>query len=137
MTEPWRRRLLYAAGAWNVVGGLSVLLDPPRHFAQLYRGALSLDDPLQAFFFRASWINVIAWGVGYVLAARRPAARGPVLLAGGAGKLLYFAACLALYTSGRGSALLLVSGVLDVAFAAAFVLILSSARSDPGAGGSR
>ena len=64
MTETWRRRVLYVAGAWNVVGGASALADPARPFAQLYGAALSLADPLQAFFFRATWINVIAWGSG-------------------------------------------------------------------------
>ena len=77
MSETWRSRALYFAGAWNVIGGASALADPARHFAQMYSGALSLDDPLQAFFFRATWINVIAWGIGYILAGRHSAARGP------------------------------------------------------------
>ena len=124
MTETWRRRILYVAGAWNIVGGISTLADPARHFAQLYGAAPSLDDPLQAFFFRATWINVIAWGLGYILAARRPATRAPVLLAGGTGKLAYFGACLALVGSGRGSGVLLASGVLDVIFAGCFFYIL-------------
>lgn len=51
MSETWRRRILYVAGAWNVVGGVSALADPARHFAQLYGAALTLDDPLQAFFY--------------------------------------------------------------------------------------
>jgi len=106
------------------LGGVSALADPARHFAQLYNAALSLGDPLQAFFFRATWINVIAWGVGYILAGRHPAARGPVLIAGGAGKLAYFGACLALFFSGSGSTLLLASGMLDVIFAGFFVYVL-------------
>jgi hypothetical protein len=83
VSETWRRRILYVAGGWNVLGGVSALADPARHFVQLYGAALSLDDPRQAFFFRTTWVNVIPWGLGYILAARRPAARGPVLLAGG------------------------------------------------------
>jgi ABC-type Mn2+/Zn2+ transport system permease subunit len=107
-----------------VIGGASALADPTRHFAQLYNGALSLDDPLQAFFFRATWINVIAWGLGYILAGRHRAARGPVLIAGGAGKLAYFGACLALFLSGSGSAMLLAAGIVDVIFAGFFVYVL-------------
>lgn len=124
MTETWRRGVLYVAGAWNVIGGVSALLDPTRHFAQLYSAALFLGDPLQAFFFRAVWINVIAWGVAYILAARNPAARGPVLIAGGTGKLAYFGACLALFMSGGGNAILLVAGVVDVLFAGLFAYVL-------------
>jgi hypothetical protein len=125
LSETWIRRLLYFTGGWNIVGGLSALIDPGSHFAGLYRSALSLEDPIQAFFFRATWINVIAWGVGYLLAARMPAARGPVLLAGAAGKLAYFGACLALYLAGAGSAAFLMFGGLDLFFVVLFVYALS------------
>lgn len=124
MSEAWRARALYLAGAWNILGGVSALADPGQHFAQLYKGALSLDDPIQAFFFRATWINVIAWGVGYILAGRHPAARGPVLIAGGAGKLAYFGACLALFLGGSGSNMLLATGMLDVIVAVFFAYVL-------------
>lgn len=129
MSETWIRRGLFLAGAWNIVGGGSALLDPERHFAQMFTGSLSLGDPVQAFFFRCVWINVIAWGIGYVAAAFRPAARGPVLLAGGIGKLAYFGACVALFTSGGGNTALLTAGIVDLAFAASFFHILWHARS--------
>ena len=124
MTETWQRRVLYFVGVWNILGGASALVDPTRHFAQLYSAGLSLGDPLQAFFFRATWINVIAWGVGYILAGRSPAARLPILTAGGAGKLAYFGACLALFFSGVGNAMLLAAGVVDVLFAGFFAYVL-------------
>jgi hypothetical protein len=128
VSEAWKRGGLYLASAGNVVGGLSALADPARHFAQLYTAALPLDDPLQAFFFRATWINVIAWGLGYILAAQHAAARPPVLLAGGAGKLAYFDACVVLYVSGAGGAMLLAAGVLDVIFAGFFAYVLWRSR---------
>jgi hypothetical protein len=118
--ENWIRRFLYFVGAWNVLGGLIALADPSRHFAQLYKTSLSLNDPLQLFFFRATWINVIAWGIGYILAARYPSGRTPILLAGATGKMVYFVACLALYLSGTGGVTLLVFGIFDVIFAALF-----------------
>jgi hypothetical protein len=124
VTETWTRRALYFAGAWNIIGGAGALADPARHFAQMYHGALSLDDPLQAFFFRATWINVIAWGIGYLLAGRYSAARVPVLAAGGAGKLAYFGACLALFASGSSGTMLLVAGIFDVIFAGFFAYVL-------------
>jgi hypothetical protein len=131
VSETWRRGGLYLAGAWNIVGGLTALADPARHFAQLYGTGLSLGDPLQAFFFRATWINVIAWGVGYILAARHRAARAPVLIAGGAGKLAYSAACVSLVVSGIGGAALLVSGALDALFAGFFAAVLWGRRAGP------
>jgi hypothetical protein len=124
MSEAWIRRGLYFAGAWNIVGGVTALADPSRHFAQMYEGSLSLGDPIQAFFFRATWINVIAWGIGYILAGSHPSTRKGVLIAGGAGKLAYFGVCLALYLSGRGSTMLLAAGVFDIAFAAFFAYVV-------------
>ena len=127
--ESWNRRVLYLAGAWNVFGGTGALLDPTKHFAQLYSASLALDDPLQAFFFRATWINVIAWGIGYILAALNPSARLPILCAGGAGKLAYFGACVALYFSGVGNAILLAAGVVDVLFAGFFAHVVWPRRT--------
>ena len=127
----WTRNILYFAGAWNVIGGLSALLSPDKHFAQLYTGSLQLGDPLQAFFFRATWINVIAWGIGYILAAKLPATRQTILAAGGAGKLAYFAACFSLYRSGAGNEMLLAAGIFDVAFAALFFSMIRGKEAEP------
>jgi hypothetical protein len=64
-------------------------------------------DALLDFFYRSTWINVLAWGVGYLVAAFVPASRAAVLLAGAAGKAAYFVACVALVTSGVGRPLVL------------------------------
>jgi hypothetical protein len=138
MSEAWRRWGLYLAGAWNLIAGLTALADPARHFAQLYGTALSLADPLQAFFYRATWINVLAWGIGYILAARHRGGRTPILVAGGLGKLLYAGACVGLVVHGIGGAALLAAGVADVLFAAFFAAVLWLPRpgsSDPGGPG--
>lgn len=112
------------AAALNLLGGAGALVDPEGHFASLYTSTLSLGDPLQSFFFRATWINVMAWGLGYLLAAFHPGARLPILAAGGAGKAVYFGACLALVRSGVGKPLLLGFGILDLLFAAFFAYVL-------------
>jgi hypothetical protein len=33
MSESWQKRLLIAAAAWNILGGIGALLDPAAHFA--------------------------------------------------------------------------------------------------------
>jgi ABC-type Mn2+/Zn2+ transport system permease subunit len=124
VNDAWQRRGLYFAGLWNILGGAGPLLDPSRHFAQFYTTALSLDDPLQMFFFRTTWINAMAWGVAYALAGRHLTARLPVLAAGCAGKLAYCGACIALFLSGVGNGWLLATGVADVLFAAFFAYVL-------------
>jgi hypothetical protein len=128
MTEFWQRRLLIVAAGWNVLGGVSALYDPANHFNQMYASTLSLGDPLEAFFFRCTWINVIAWGAAYLLAAVLPASRAAVLLAGGSGKLAYSGACVALYSSGVGRTMLLVTGGVDLVFAGLFAATLLSNR---------
>jgi len=130
--EAWIRRGLYFAGLWNLLGGITALADPPAHFAQMYHGALLLEDPVQAFFYRATWINVMGWGIGYGLAARLPEGRVPILAAGAAGKLAYCLACLALFNSGKGNAMLLAAGVFDVLFAIFFAYVLRSSRGERG-----
>ena len=124
MNETWLRRLLFAAAAWNIVGGGSALLDPAQHFAALYAVSLSLGDPLQLFFYRCTWINVIAWGAAYAMAAFYPESRTAVLAAGALGKGVYFVACVALFQSGAGNEILLAAGVVDLAFALLFAVAL-------------
>ena len=111
MNETWQRWALYLSGAWNIIGGASALAIPGAHFAQFYTTSLSLDDPLQAFFFRTTWINAIAWGVGYTMAGRFAEARVPVLAAGGGGKVAYCGACIGLFATGVGNTWLLATGI--------------------------
>jgi hypothetical protein len=128
MTEIWQQRALYVSGAWNIIGGASALANPAAHFTQFYSSSLSLDDPLQAFFFRTTWINAIAWGIGYTMAGRYADARIPVLTAGGAGKIAYCGACFGLYATGIGNTWLLATGLADVLFAGLFASILLQRR---------
>ena len=128
MNEIWLRRLLLLAAAWNMLGGASALLEPARHLAQLYSSSLALDDPLQLFFYRCTWINVVGWGLAYLFAALRPAMSMPVLIAGAIGKSAYFAACAALFSSGVGNRLLLAAGAFDLLLAAAFIVAAYSQR---------
>jgi hypothetical protein len=128
MNESSQRWLLMVAAAWNILGGVSALLDPAQHFAQLYSATLTLTDPVQLFFYRCTWINVIAWGIGYLIAARLPGSRTAILSAGAIGKSVYFAACVDLYLSGAGKPLMLLTGVADLFFAALFVLVLVRRR---------
>ena len=124
MTDVWQRRVLWIAAAWNVLGGLSALIDPAKHFQQMYTSALNLNAPLELFLYRCVWINVLGWGIAYFLAARLPAARTPVLAGGGLGKAFYALACFALYAAGMGTGALLAAGIFDLVLAALFALAL-------------
>lgn len=129
MKQSWTKWLLLIAAGWNVFGGTSALLDPAQHFAQMYTSSLSLDDPLQLFFYRGVWINVIAWGIAYFVAAMLPTARIAVLVAGAVGKSAYFFSCLLFFTSGVGQTLVWVTGGVDLIFAALFATAIFRART--------
>lgn len=130
MNETWIKRLLLASAAWNIAGGVTSLADPAAHFTQMYTVAHVADDALLMYFYQCTWINVLAWGLAYLLAAFWPQSRKAVLAAGAAGKAVYFFACAALVASGAGRPLVLAFGLGDLLMAALFVWALLSRRRD-------
>jgi hypothetical protein len=124
MNHTWTRRLLIGAAAWNLAGGATSLLDPARHFAQMYTLAPRPDDPLLMYFYQCTWINVLAWGVAYLLAAFWRDSRPAVLVAGGLGKAVYFLACAGLVLSGVGKPLVLLFGLGDLVMSGLFAWAL-------------
>ncbi|MDM4765905.1 hypothetical protein [Pelomonas sp. SE-A7] len=130
MNESWIKRLLLVAAAWNITGGASSLLAPANHFEQMYSVAPAANDALLNYFYQCTWINVLAWGLAYLLAALWRPSRPAVLVAGGIGKAVYFLACVGLYLSGAGKPLVMVFGVGDLLMAALFGWALLSTRSE-------
>lgn len=132
MNETWIKRLLLASAAWNITGGMTSLADPANHFARMYVVAPEVvNDPLLMYFYQCTWINVLAWGGAYALAAFWPRSRAAVLVAGGAGKAVYFLACAALVASGVGKPLVLAFGIGDLLMAVLFAwAFLSQRQSD-------
>ena len=129
MNETWTKRLLLGSAAWNITGGVTSLADPANHFAQMYAAAPAVaNDPLLMYFYQCTWINVLAWGGAYALAAFWPGSRAAVLAAGGAGKAVYFLACAALVASGVGKPLVLAFGLGDLLMAALFCWAVLSQR---------
>jgi hypothetical protein len=126
----WIKRLLLASAAWNITGGITSLADPANHFKQMYTVARAANDALLMYFYQCTWINVLAWGLAYLLAAFWPQSRKAVLAAGAAGKAVYFLACAALFTSGAGRSLVLAFGLGDLLMAALFVWALLPQRRE-------
>lgn len=120
MNETWIKRLLLASAAWNITGGASSLADPANHFAQMYTVTPPVGDALLMYFYQCTWINVLAWGLAYLLAAFWPQTRQAVLMAGGIGKAVYFLACATLVAGGIGKPLVLAFGIGDLAMAVLF-----------------
>jgi hypothetical protein len=130
VNETWTKRMLLASATWNIAGAVASLADPVQHFSQMYTVAPAVDDALLMFFYRCTWINVLAWGLAYLLAAYWPHSRRAVLAAGAMGKAVYFVACAALVSSGVGRPLVLGFGLGDLLMAALFAwALLSQGRS--------
>ena len=132
MNETWIKRLLLTSAAWNITGGVASLADPAHHFRQMYTSAPAANDAVLMYFYQCTWINVLAWGLAYGLAASWPRSRQAVLAAGAAGKAAYFVACAALVASGEGRPLVLAFGLGDLLMAALFVWALQSQRRGDG-----
>ena len=129
MNETWTQRRLLVSAAWNITGAVTSLADPATHFAQMYTVvAAAAKDALLMYFYQCTWINVLAWGGAYGLAALWPQSRAAVLAAGGAGKAVYFVACAALVASGVGKPLVLAFGLADLLMAALFAWAWLSQR---------
>jgi hypothetical protein len=115
----WQKPALYAVGAWTAFGGISALADPGGHWATFFGGPA----PGPAIVAIA-YAQLLAWGVGYALAAHEPAARGPMLAAGAVGKALYAAITIGAFASGAGTSALLATGIGDIAIAALFAWLV-------------
>ena len=109
-------------------GGVTSLAAPAHHFKQMYTLAPATNDALLMYFYQCTWINVLAWGLAYLLAAFLPQSRKAVLTAGGVGKAAYFLACVVLVASGTGRPLVLAFGLGDLLMAALFTWALLSPR---------
>jgi len=129
MNSTWTQRLLLFAAAWNIIGALASMADPAHHFAQTMTVAAPLDNAVLMYFYWCTWINVLAWGVAYGLAACMPGAHVAVLAAGSAGKAGYFMATAALVAADVGKPVMLIAGIGDLVMALLFAwALLSTSR---------
>jgi hypothetical protein len=88
------------------------------------------EDALLMYFYQCTWINVLAWGAAYLLAAFWRDSRPAVLVAGGIGKAVYFLACAGLVLSGVGKPLVLLFGLGDLVMAGLFAWAFLAQRRE-------
>ena len=79
----WQRRVLVAAGAYNLVWGTWVILRP----GDLFR-LTGAPQPAYPELWQCIGMFVLVWGIGYLVAATDPWRHWPVVLVGMVGKLL-------------------------------------------------
>lgn len=81
-TQPWMRRTLLAAAAYNLVFGALVVLFPLAWFA-----AADLPPPSPVSLWQCIGMIVGVYGIGYGIAATDPMRHWPIVLVGMLGKL--------------------------------------------------
>lgn len=125
MNSKWRTRALYGIGAWTALGGITALVDPGAHCALFFGGEGLVDSDAALLVFRIAYAQLVAWGVGYALAARCSAMQTPMLAAGAMGKSIYAAIVIVAFARGSGTTALLATGVGDLLIASFFVVTLA------------
>jgi len=81
--QPWMRWALVLAGIYNLVWGAAVILYPNALFS-----LIGMEPPRYPQIWQCVGMIVGVYGVGYLLAARRPLRHWPIVLVGLLGKLL-------------------------------------------------
>lgn len=81
---PWMSRWLVAAGVYNLIWGIPIVLAPDLPFRLL--GMPPLEDPGRAIW-QCLGMVIGVYGVGYLCAARDPLRHWPIVLVGLLGKV--------------------------------------------------
>ena len=82
--KPWMRYWLIAAGIYNLLWGLPVILAPDAPFEWL--GMPPLEDPGRAIW-QCLGMVIGVYGIGYLAASRDPLRHWPIVLVGLLGKV--------------------------------------------------
>jgi hypothetical protein len=125
--SPHTKTIFTIAAALNVIGALSALAAMPLHL-QLFYGHGSTDI-LVKFYHYNFWCVVLAMGIGYAIAARKPAENQGLIFIGGIGKLIAAASWLLMYSLGEATPLVLAGVAYDGSFGLLFLVILWQSRS--------
>ncbi len=78
----WMRRVLLAAGAYNIVWGLAVVAAPSALFK-----LVGMVPPNYPWLFQCIGMIVGVYGIGYIIASRDPRRHWPIVLVGLLGKI--------------------------------------------------
>ena len=75
--KTWQRRVLMAAGLYNLIWGAAVVLFPNGLFR-----LTGIADPLYPGIWQCVGMIVGVYGIGYLTAARQPLRHWPIVLVG-------------------------------------------------------
>lgn len=128
--DRYDQRFFAVAAAWNIAIALPFLLA-----AGPVRALLQLPPPQYPLLSQSFFLAVLAFGIGYALVARNPAAHHGVVVVGALVKTAVFLVMGAYWLRGEVGALAMAAPCGDLAFAVLFVefLIARHTPSERGA----
>jgi hypothetical protein len=124
-SEAFYRRMFFVAAAWNVLGGVLILLLTDWVFS-----TEGLRPPSPPLYYQA-WVALfMTFGLGYYFVSREPDRNRPVVVLGIVGKLAFAAVFLYHFFAAPGQVprLFLIPVVGDLAFVVLFGLFLNFSR---------
>ncbi len=120
-TDRFVARCLIVTAAMNVGAGIAAVVAPDVHARAMFAGDVHLDGVTLRYHLFV-WLFVIAMGVGYGLAARRPSEQRALLVAGGLGKLVAVAIWSEMLITGIGAPLMAGGIAFDGVLGSIFLL---------------
>jgi hypothetical protein len=114
-------RLLIVTAVVNIVAGVAALASPSLHAELMFAGDVRLDGLILRYHVML-WLFVVALGIGYAVAARRPSEQRGLLVAGGLGKLVAAGVWAEMLASGVGAPMMAAGIAFDGALGIVFLL---------------
>ena len=121
------KSLFFIGGLWNLGGAIPSWLGAI-YVPDFAFGSVGMAVPGVLFPYLAMYSFIITFGIGYIIVSRDIAKNHGIVVLGIIGKTLFFVQCAIAFASNEANLLLLLTGIVDVVFAALFLEFLLSVR---------
>ena len=110
--------LFLIAGLYTVGGVLPGIINPEKGVFE-FTGQIT-EDWFTLYFFKSLWITVLVFGIGFLIAAKKPTNHIGIVIMGFFGKLLFAINILMQYQNGYFSEMANLAAFIDLIFVIAF-----------------
>ena len=110
--------LFLTAGLYTVGGVLPGIINPKKGVFE-FTGQIT-EDWFTLYFFKSLWITVLVFGIGFLIAAKKPTNHIGIVIMGFFGKLLFAINILMQYLNGYFSEMANLAAIIDLIFVIAF-----------------
>jgi len=122
-TTKYCRNLFLLAAIWNI-GAAIGCSTASIVFTEPFSAAFAMPVPSSLFAFIGMFMMVLAFGIGYLIVRKDLGKNHAMVTVGAIGKILFFINCLVFVLIGEANIMLLITGLVDLLFAALFIHFL-------------